>query len=978
MGALGLVVLGGLALLNIPVTVSRAALYPGVTIEVQYGGVSPEKIEEIITRPVEEAVATIGAITEIRSESEEGKSRVHVRFEPSANADFKTLEIRERLDLVASQFPREVQKPAILKYDPDQRPVMILLLRSDSRTLQDLRDLADRELKQLFEGVPGVSQVFVAGGRSREILVDCDRQKLEAYGLTMRDLLNSLQAANQSEGLGHVQDGARRVRATARGRFESIDDIRKTRLKATDRALVHLEDVAGVQFAYQEQSSASRSNGTESITLYIYKAGTGDLLAVSAGVRKLVDIFPRKDIQFDVIQDTASVFRSTLRSIATLLVSGFAFVFLFGPRQYRFKVRTAGIGLAAFLSLLAAVLGLYLAKMQLDLLAIGAQFSLSWVLLSLAPDARKGMRAPGSTAANSLLYCGLLLSFVLPLVFAGPDFRRIYGGVALFTLICLPVGLVLLLGLPPLAQHPRARLIQLRLDGLHDQFNASMAAIWKRVDARLSTARLRRRLLPRMRGRLLRIWTQHPLKASMLVGCLTLGGLIGFKNADTALTAGLEATEIQARVEMPSGTSFEETDRIAREVEKRLAGIEQIASTTTRVDPAQAILTLKLRSQGDLSEAFLSRLKQATSGLEPAFVHFAAESSGGLLEDLAIDVMGDDLETLDKTVRELASRARSIPGAGDVLLRYKPPRPEVLLRIDKIKAEQSGLSTQDIGENVRYAIQGGVATKYYASAREMDIRIRYHEGSRTTRTDLEQITIRRPDGRYVPLKEIARQQDSTMPVKIYRTNKKRTFGFSMQPKEISADRLADRLGFLEEIALPEGYRIEFGQDLKARRERQAKLVSIGVAVLLMVFMVTASWDESLRKPIRSLKWMPVVLSLPGIMLWVGSAMLTVPVLVAWLLTAGIVLLRIREQGSRSRIARILRDDARLTFAFFLPALLLPGEGRAVLGTGALGCVLISVWSALLLPLMWRASPLPALKSFFIGLPGMRRGRAEVP
>lgn len=948
-----LVVLGVLALVSIPVTVSRAAAYPGVTIEVSYSGVSPEKIEEIITRPIEEAVSTVGAIEEISSESEEGKSRVHVQFDPSVNADFKSLEIRERLDLVSAAFPREAHKPILLKYDPDQRPVMILLLRSNKRSMQELRELADREIKKVLEGVPGTSQVFVAGGRDREILVDCDRQKLESFGLSMRDLLGLLQAANFSAGVGLLQDGSMRIPVQVRGRFRTIDDVRKTRLHSSEQGTVYLEDVASIRYAFKEESSAARHNGAESVTLYVYKGSTADLLSVSAAVHQVIEHYPRTDISFETLQDSASIFRRTLRNISLMLLSGFVSVFLLGPPVSRGKAITLFCGFSLLLAFLSSILVLYLLRWPVDLLALASVVTCAWVLLTMATW---GGRPPVEAAlpqwtSAALLYCGLVLCVVLPIVMAGSDFRRIYGALAILIAVSLPVGLI----------------------GVRASFRFHLSAAVRQAE--LKYASMRRSILagtenrfsPRIRSLVkssaafIRKWYRKGLRASVrrprivwgIVLLLLVTGFWAVRDTQKILSAGLDAAEIQARVEMPSGTSFEETDRITKEVEKRLGTLKEIGSITARVEPAQATLTLKLSGASSLDEELLARLRALTSGLSPAFVHFSAESAGGLLEDLGVDVIGEDLETLDRIVKELASRSRSVPGSGESLLRYKPPRPEVLLVIDKIKAEQSGISAQDIGESVRYAIEGGVATKFVSDEREMDIRIRYKEGTHTSRADLEELAVRRKDGKFVPLKTIARQIDSSIPVKIYRKNKKRTFGFSLQPTSISAETLASRMGFLNELRLPEGYRIEFGRELKDARARQAKLGGIALVIVILVLMTIAARDESFRSPVRSLAWLPVVLSVPALLIRFSGTPLTVPLIVSWCLAAAIVVLRVRQYQAGGSAAHALRHDAWLAAAFFLPVLFLPSEGRSILRALAFGTVLTLGWSAAALPVLWR-------------------------
>lgn len=949
----GILILGGLALFRIPVTVSRAALFPGVTIEVEYSGVSPEKIEEILARPVEEAVSTVGAIREIASESEEGKARIHVKFDQSANTDLKSLEIRERIDLVASAFPREVQKPVLLKYDPDQTPVLILLLRSERRSLQELRELGDREIKKLISGIPGISQVFVAGGRDREILVDCDRQKLEAHGLTMRDLLGLLQAANTAEGLGHVEHSGKRVRIQLQGRFKTLDELRKTAVIASGEGrLVRLEDIANVQYAYKEQETASRYDGTESVAIYIYKSGSADLLALSTAVHELLRNYERQDLHFQVLKDQAETFRNTLRNFSLVTLSGLLLVGVFGPVKLS-RSRLLPVAILVFvLASLCSVLMLYLIRWQLDLLAIGGAILMLWLIGSFCLDGTWGKTFK---RGGVLLFYLLTTAVMLPIMMAGDDFRRIYGSLCVTMSVGFAVGLFLVSILPwtiperytvsrPWSSFSRLRWIRLRFFR-HESFVKIKVLL-------LVTKRKVISPLARVRWMLTRrpIW----FYSSLLLFVILTPVSLYFARKESS--SGLESLEIQARVEMPSGTSFTETDRVAREVEKRLSETGTFKDITTRVESAQATLTLRLHSRSDLTEQNLEHLKKLTSGLDPAFVHFSAESSGGLLDELSIDVIGSDLETLDKIVKDLAKKTKTVSGAGDVLLRFKGPRPEVLLVIDKIKAEQSGISTRDIGELVRYAIQGGVATKFVSPQREVDVRIRYRGGSQSSKSELAEIAVGRSDGTFVPLKEIARQVDSSMPVKIYRKNKKRTFSFSVRPSGVTAGALASRLQGLKELKMPEGYRIEFGKELEEAIERQKKFLGIGSLIFLLVYMLLAAYHEDLLVPFSMMAWLPVLLSIPALISWLAGLNLTIPVMVAWFFGALRLMLLIHDhRHDYGKLRGRLKADFRLALCFFLPCLLLSGEGRELVRGLALGSILVAGW-ALVVPsliLVWQ-------------------------
>ena len=331
-----LFILGAISLFNIPISLIPGVSFPGLTVEVEYPGVTPEKIEEIISKPLEEVVSTVGGIEQILSTSEEGKSKTNVLFSHGTDVNLKSLEIRERIDVVASTFPREAQKPVMLRYNPDQRPVMIIIFNSRVKSLSDVREYADRHLKKKIEGIPGVSDVFVAGGQDREILVDCDRQKLLAYNISMGDLLKSLQSTNYDDYTGTVDKDGARLNIYAKGRFTSLYDIRTFEIRTGENGQsVQLGELAKVSLSLREKESSSRVNGKERISLYVYRASNSNLLRLSAEVRETLEKYAFAGITSDVIYDQGRTIR---RVLINFLLAAFAGLTIsFGLMAYFFK-----------------------------------------------------------------------------------------------------------------------------------------------------------------------------------------------------------------------------------------------------------------------------------------------------------------------------------------------------------------------------------------------------------------------------------------------------------------------------------------------------------------------------------------------------------------------------------------------------------------------------------------------------------------
>lgn len=202
----GLILFGAISYVKNPISLFPNTTYPGLTVSIEYPGADVKDLEEMITIPIEESISGVGGIEEIYSFTERGKTEINVEFEKESNLEFKSLEVRERIDIVAGNFPREVHKPFIYSYDPDNRPTMILTLKSETFDFIELRTIADNEVKRYLENIEGISKISVTGGKVREVLVSCDMQKLRAYGLDLSEIQRSIRENNTTSAVANLKN----------------------------------------------------------------------------------------------------------------------------------------------------------------------------------------------------------------------------------------------------------------------------------------------------------------------------------------------------------------------------------------------------------------------------------------------------------------------------------------------------------------------------------------------------------------------------------------------------------------------------------------------------------------------------------------------------------------------------------------------------------------------------------------------------
>ena len=251
--------------------------------------------------------------------------------------------------------------------------------------------------------------------------------------------------------------------------------------------------------------------------------------------------------------------------------------------------------------------------------------------------------------------------------------------------------------------------------------------------------------------------------------------------------------------------------------------------------------------------------------------------------------MGEEIPQLDKITRMLAEKAGNLKGVAGVVLRYKSARPELIIYIDKGKVGRSGIQPSEISSEVRYAVQGGVATKYLDRNREMDIRIRFAKKFRTSLNDLQNFSFPTPSGKYAPLSELSRMRETKAPVKIYRKNKKRTLSFSLQTEDQDFSTISDNLEKLKKIPLPENYRLQFGKEIKKHLESRRRIYATIALALVLVYMILASYFESFIKPLVIILPLPIPVLSAIIALYIFGYSLSIPAYTGFILLTGIVI-----------------------------------------------------------------------------------------
>ncbi|WP_426606387.1 efflux RND transporter permease subunit (plasmid) [Leptospira interrogans serovar Hardjo-prajitno] len=959
---LSLILLGIIAFRSIPISLFPEAPYPGLTVETEYFGVGPEKIEEIITKPIEESVSTLGGIKHLFSVSEEGKSKVHIQFDQNADLEIKSLEIRDKVEQVSYKFPRETQKPVVLQYDPTQKPVFIIVPRSSSLNIMEIREISDREIKKIIEGIPGVSEVVVAGGKPREILISCDAQKMIGFGIDMNLLLSVLQEANYNENPGEVTEGSIQIPVYVKGRMRSLKEIESLTLRKEDSGkLIRVGDVAKVNFSYREENSAARVNGQNTVSIYVYRAGTANLLEVSEELRKELRKAENTNLNFEILYDQAETVIQAIRNFFLASLIGFIlFVIAASLIFQEFKSSCLFVLLLTCQFFIGSIF-MYFLKIDYNLVTIvglilGCGCCLCvFIANQLFSDHEKKINSITVEIFTTIL---LVSGVFLPILFATKELKSIYGGLGLVLSGNFFISyLISITIIPGFRTKFQINVKNFDVPKILKIFAHNMNVLLYYV-YRIKEDLIDKTLLIIEHSR------KRPKVFLSVYILFILIGIYFYFISKNEFINKVEEKQLIGNVEFPSGTSFSRINTITEQIEKKISGLYNIQEINSKVENGKSTIVVKFNESVSNIDEIGKELEEIIGDIKPAFIYFSGSNDEVLLKEVTIDVIGDDLNKIDQITRKVSSIAQELlPNVRHVLLRYKPPREEVRVIIDKEKSESLGIRSQDIGRLLRYGIQGGVATKFIEEEREVDVRIRYDSNYRDQFTDLREYKIDTEKGKSVPLLEIASLTRDTTPVRIYRKNKRRVLSFSLRITDMSLTEILPKLEKLKEIELPKQYRIEFSDSLQKVLEHQKKMNFILSFAGLILFMILASYLESLKGPFLLLSVLPLPLFFVIIIIYWIDLPLNIPVYIGMIIISAFGILEafiLRKELSpwmnqgekfeaglmpynlKEKIKILLSKFFQLWFLitlFYLPSIFSFGTGSAMLKTVSITLIL---------------------------------------
>jgi len=992
--ALIVVILGGVSLSRLPIDLMPDITYPTLSVSATYENASPEEVEELVTRPIEEAMSAVPGVEEVSSVSSEGSSRVRVAFSWGTNLDAATDDVRDRLDRVLSRLPEDVERPSLRKFDPASFPILIMGASSNLDPIQ-MRRIIDEQIKYRIERVPGVAALDVRGGLEREIQVNLYANEVIALGIPLDQILNSIRTGNITLPAGTVERGHYEITVRTPGEYTSLDQLRDTVIAVREGVPVQLKDIASVEDTSQEVTRIVRVNGRPGIHLSVSKQSGRNTVEVAQRVLQEVERINRDIPQIELIPiiDTSDYIQRSISNVGSVALYGGLFaviVLLFFLRNIR---STAIIAVAIPLSIIATFTLIYFAGFTLNImtlgglaLGIGMLVDNSIVVLENIYRLREaGMGAEqaavsGSEEVAAAVIASTLttIAVFLPLIFvrgmAGVMFKQLAAVVA-FSLAC---SLVVALTLIPMLASRYLHIIDLTTV-TNETFVHRLLRTSGRMFAGLENAY----------KRLLHWALSHRVTVAIAAVALLGGSFMLVPLIGVELMPQTDEGEVRVDAEMEVGTKLSVTDEKFRTIESVVRSeVTELKSMVADVGgggwrsagghTGDVRISLKPKAERERSsEQVASALRARLSGLPGITVRTRAGSgmfmmrrmTGGT-ERVEVEVRGHDLETADRLAQRVKKVVESVEGVTDARVSRESGSPEELIIVDRQKAADMKLTVSAIAQMLQTVLSGSRASDYRERGDEYRILVRLKDAGKMDLDEILDLTLTNAAGEPVVLRNVVKARPRSGPVRIERKDQERviTVSANISGRDMGSI-LADIHKGLQAVPVPRGFTVGFTGEYEEQQEAFRELALGLILALALVYMVMACLYESLRGPFVVMFSVPLAAIGVILMLFLTDTTFNMQSFIGCIMLGGIVvnnaillvdhtnLLRRRdkmplreaiEEAGRRRLRPILMTAFTTVFAL-VPMALGLGEGgeaqaplpRAVIG-GLLSASLIAL------------------------------------
>jgi HAE1 family hydrophobic/amphiphilic exporter-1 len=884
---------GYLSFRGLPVDMFPNITFPVVTVTTPYPGAGPAEIETLVSKVLEEEMSTVPGIKRLRSDSREGVSIVVAEFALETDVKYAEQQIKDRVASAKRKLPVDIKEPVIRRIDPADQPILTIAIDAPELRPDQLYELADTRVKPKIEQVNQVGLVDIIGGRKREVRIDLDQKKLKSYELSATMVANRLASSGQNVPVGKFSESGKENVFRTVGEFKSLKDIEQTIVNFLGNDVpVIVSQVGRVYDGLQDEKNRYFLNGSSGLSMNVFRQSGANTVKVAnsvvAQLGKINEEFAAagEKTRLSVVRDGSKMIRANLDDVKESIFLGIALtilvVYLF-LGNFRSTVIT---GLALPNSLLGAFVLMAVAGFTVNVMTLLALSLAVGLLVDDAIVVRENIfrhiemgDSPKEAAligTKEVTMAVVATTLVVIAVFGPVGFLK--GIVGQFfrefgLTICFAMAISLFDALtmaPMLSAYFAGK--------AHGAPGVGGPLLYRWTFGPLVRGFSRAQdLMEDWYEILLRIILRNRTNSSIALlvsfGIFVASSLILWKFVAKTFLSPQDFGEFVVGLDLPPGTSLDEMNRVASDVEKLVRSKPEVALTSMTVGNRDG--------QSNVSEIFVNLVParkrkvnttQFKEYLREELKPFAAANP--LVKDLDIvaggqrpfnvSIIGSDLKQLEQISQSLFERLKDHPALKDVEISYRPGKPEVQFVVDRQKAERLGVSTNLVGLELRTLVEGATPAVFRQNGQEYDIRVRLSEEERNLPKAFETTFVPNINMTLLRLSDVAQMVKTEGPATISRQDRGRSINIGA---DIAADGPGMNAAIVDinkllagELKLPEGMRYNYVGQAESFKELFENMVLALTLAILFIYFVLASLYESFVTPFAIMVVLPLAVA----------------------------------------------------------------------------------------------------------------------
>ena len=997
-------IFGIFSLLKLPVDLLPDIETNTIMVMTSYQGASASDVENNLSRPLENTLNSVEHLKHITSKSSEGVSVITLEFEFGYDIDVLTNDVRDKLDMVTSVLPDGVTTPIIFKFSTDMIPILMLSVQAEE-SQPALYKILDDVVANPLARVPGVGTVSVVGAPKREINVYCDPNKLDAYNLTIETISLLIGGENRNIPGGTFDIGNNTYPLRVEGEFDDPKEMENLVVGSYNGAIVYLRDVATIVDSTQERAQESYTNGIQGAMITIQKQTGGNSVEISNRVMEMIPELQKalpSDVKLGIIANTSENIVNTISSLgetiayAMLFVVLVVFVFLGRWRATVIICITIPMSLVASFIYLGIIDGGSINIISLSCLsiAIGSVVDDAIVVLENvtthiergAEPKQAAIHATNEVAISVIASTLTMIAVFFPLTMITGMSGVLFGQLGWMMCVIMTVSTISALSFTPMMC---AYFLKLK-----KKPSKMFLAFYKPIERALDNLDdwYKNRLNWAVRHRKMVFW-----------GCIVFFALSCFcaSSIGTEFFPSQDNSRMSVTLKLPIGARVERAKEVAADLsEKWMKRYEkEMKVCNYRVGQADSENTFAaMQSNGSHIISFNIALvdpDEREKGLEEISNEIRADllqypeldeaqvsigGGGGMGGQSTADfeIYGYDFAVTDQLSQELERELRKIEGVAEVIISREDYQPEYQVEFDREKLALHGLNLSTAATYLRNRVNGALATYYREDGDEYDVKVRLAPEYRTSIEDLENIKIYTPAGQGIRVKDLGQVVERSNPPTIERKDRERIVTVSAVISEVPlGDVVKAAQAVIDQMDIPTGISIQVSGSYEDQQESFADLATLGVLIILLVFIVMAAQFESMTYPFIIMFSIPFAFSGVLMALFFTNTTLSVMSLLGGIMLIGIVVkngivlidytMLCRERGMSALRAAVVAGRSRLrpvlmttltTILGMVPMAVSQGEGAEMwrpLGISVIGGLAVStILTLILVPVLYCA------------------------